>query len=90
VFSGCGGGLSIPIKTRVPVNVAVNNSLFINNFANNYVGGLYQFINEEVGNQTYIFGNKQFINNTALRGSGAVNFENFGHTVNQTSFIGVF
>ena len=90
VFSGRGGGLSIPIKTRAPVNVVVNNSLFINNFANNYGGGLYQFINEEVGNQTYLFGNNQFINNTALRGAGAVNFGNFGHTMDRTSFIGIF
>ncbi|XP_065897652.1 uncharacterized protein [Dysidea avara] len=90
VFSGRGGGLSILIKTSVPVNVVVNNSKFINNFASNYGGGLYQFINEEVGNQTYVFGNNTFINNTALRGAGAVNFGNFGHTINQTRFNGVF
>ena len=77
VLSGQGGGLSIPIKTSAPVKVVDNNSnMFINNFANNYEGGLYQFITEKVSNQTYMFGNNKFINSTAIHGAGAVNFGN--------------
>jgi len=79
IFSGRGGGLSLPVNASYPINIVVNNSLFINNFAKNYGGGLYCFIGGTVGNQTYMFGNNSFINNKAAIGSGAMNFGNFGN-----------
>ena len=80
IFSGRGGGMAMPIKVECPLNVVINNSLFMNNFAGNYGGGLYCFMDGTVGNQTYMFGNNRFVSNEALIGSGALNFGNFGNT----------
>ena len=81
VFSGRGGGLSMPINALWPLNIVINNSKFFNNFAENYGGGLYFHIMGNVSNQTYLFKNNIFISNIALVGSGAINFGNYGNTV---------
>ena len=81
IFSGRGGGLSMPINAVWPLNITINNSVFVNNFAENYGGGLYCHIMGNVGNQTYLFENSVFIKNRALVGSGAINFGNYGHTL---------
>ena len=81
LFSGRGGGMTLPVKeVTCPLNVVINNSLFMNNFAGNYGGGLYCFTSGTVGNQTWMFGNNRFIGNEATIGSGALNFGNFGST----------
>ena len=80
IFSGRGGGMAMPVNVECPVNVVINNSLFMNNFAGNYGGGLYCFLSGTVGNQTYMFGNNRFVSNEAMIGSGALNFGNFGNT----------
>lgn len=90
VFSGRGGALCMPIKTTASVNVVVSNCSFVNNFATNFGGAFYQFVNEIIGNQTYMFKGNKFFNNRALRGAGAVNFGNFGNNNEYTSFNGTF
>ena len=80
IFSGRGGGLAMPIRATFPLNVVVNNSVFINNFAENYGGGMYFFMGGTNGNQTYMFGNNTFRGNQALIGSGAMNFGNYAKT----------
>ena len=80
IFSGRGGGMAFPINITYPVNVIINDNLFMNNHAGNYGGGLYCFISGTVGNQTWMFGNNSFIGNKADIGSGALNFGNFGST----------
>ena len=85
IFTGRGGGLAMPISATFPVNVVVNNSVFINNFAENYGGGLFYFLGETNGNQTCMFGNNLFIGNQALIGSGAMNFANFAYTTPSTN-----
>ena len=72
--------MAIPVNATCPFNVIVNNSLFMNNYAGNYGGGLYCFISGTVGNQTWMFGNNSFIDNEAVIGSGALNFGNYGST----------
>ena len=80
IFSGRGGGMSITIKSASPLKIVVNNSLFTDNFASYYGGGLFHFISGIVGNQTYLFGNNTLIKNKASVGSGAQNFVNFGNS----------
>lgn len=70
----------MPINATFPLNVVINNSVFINNLATNYGGGLYCFIGGIFGNQTYMFGNNTFMGNQALIGSGAMDFSNFAET----------
>ena len=77
IFSGRGGGMAIPVKeVACPLNVVINNSLFMNNYAGNYGGGFYCLISGTVGNQTWMFGNNSFIGNEAVLGSGAFFFGN--------------
>ena len=80
IFSGRGGGVSMPINATWPLNIVVNNSVFTSNYANNNGGGLYCLIMGIVGNQTYLFENNVFVNNSAMIGSGAINFGNYGGT----------
>ena len=79
-FSGRGGGMALPVNTTCPLNVTINNNLFENNYASNYGGGLYYFIDGTVGNQTYMFRNNKFVGNKAGIGSGALSFINHGFT----------
>lgn len=72
--------MAMPINAECPLNVTIYNSVFVNNFAENYGGGLYCFISGTVGNQTYMFRNNSFVDNEAIIGSGALNFGNFGRT----------
>ena len=72
--------MALPVNTTCPLDVIINNNLFMNNYAGNYGGGLYCFIGEMVGNQTWTFGNNSFIDNEAVIGSGALNFGNYGST----------
>ena len=85
IFSGRGGGMAMPIKADCPLNITVNNSLFMNNFAQNYGGSMYYFMGGTNNNQTYMFGNNSYISNQALIGSGAMHFGNFGKTMPFTS-----
>ena len=85
IFSGRGGGLSMPINALWPLNIVVSNSMFVNNFAENYGGGLYCHIMGNVSNQTYVFQNNIFMKNRALVGSGAINFGNYGDTIPSTT-----
>ena len=88
IFSGRGGGMAMPIRATCPLKVTVNNSVFMNNFAQNYGGSMYCFMGGTNSNQTYMFGNNSFVNNEALIGSGAMHFGNFGRTSPNTSLHG--
>ena len=77
--------MAMPIKADCPLNITVNNSLFMNNFAQNYGGSTYYFMGGTNNNQTYMFGNNSYISNQALIGSGAMHFGNFGKTMPFTS-----
>ena len=81
IYSGRGGGLSMPINALWPLNIVINSSTFVNNYAENYGGGLFFHILGNIINQTYLIENNIFSNNSALIGSGAINFGNFGSTV---------
>jgi len=85
IFSGRGGGLSMPISATFPLNVVVNNSVFENNFAKNYGGGLFYYLGGTNGNQTYMIANNTFRRNKALIGSGAMNFGNFANAAPYTT-----
>ena len=69
-FSGRGGGLSIPVNITGEFNCTVNNSVFVNNFADVLGGGAYIFISVITLNQTYMFGNNIFRMNSADFGGG--------------------
>ena len=81
IFSGRGGGLSMPINAIWPLNIIVNNSMFINNFALNHGGSFYCHISENVSNQSYLFESNIFIKSRALLGSGAINIGNYGYSI---------
>jgi len=85
ILGGRGGGLAMPISATFPLNVVINNSVFINNFAKNYGGGLYCFLSGTNSNQTYMIANNTFIRNKALIGSGGINFGNFAGTAPSTT-----
>ena len=80
IFSGRGGGLSMPINASWPVSITINNSVFMNNLAENHGGSFYCHIRGTVGNLTYLFANNIFMHNKALIGSGAINLVNYGFT----------
>ena len=76
IFSGRGGGLSLVVNVTGIVNCIVNNSRFINNFAENLGGGVYISISESSTlKQFYLFANNVFISNAASYG-GAFFFAN--------------
>lgn len=77
IFIGRGGGLSMPIYGMSVINIVVTNSVFVNNFAEYFGGGLYCFIRGTIVSQTYLYKNNTFINNNSPAGSG-FNFGNFG------------
>lgn len=71
IFSGRGGGLSIVVNATADVNCIVNNSLFVNNSAENIGGAVYFSISESSTlHQIYMFSNCTFIMNTAFIGGG--------------------
>ena len=76
IFSGRGGGLSLVVNVTGRVTCIVNNSIFINNFAENLGGGVYISISESSTlKQFYLFANNIFISNAANYG-GAFFFAN--------------
>ena len=77
IFIGRGGGLSMPIYAMSVVNIVVTNSVFVNNFAEYFGGGLYCFIRGTIVSHTYLYKNNTFINNNSSVGS-AFNYGNFG------------
>ena len=79
-FSGRGGGMALPIYVACPVNVAINNNLFRNNFASNFGGGLYCVTAGTIDNQTNMFRNNTFCDNEAGIGSGALIFTNYAQS----------
>lgn len=71
IFSGRGGGVSIVINITTFVNLTINNSVFINNTAENFGGGVYMFISEtSTADQVFTFGNNNFTMNRATHGGG--------------------
>ena len=77
IFSGRGGGLSIVINITSEIHCTLNNSRFINNFAENFGGAVYVFISESsTMNQFYMFENNIFTSNGATYG-GACTFVRF-------------
>ena len=71
IFSGRGGGLSIVINITNFVNLTINNSMFVNNTAENFGGGVYMFISEtSTADHLFVFANNDFIMNTATHGAG--------------------
>ena len=85
IFSGRGGGLSIPVSLATSsLNCVVNNSVFINNYAENFGAGLFIFTGGFVANQTYMIGNNIFDNNLAANFAGALSFANFANTSSLT------
>ena len=81
IFSGRGGGMVIPVNVTCPLNIIVNNSLFMNNYASNVGGGLYCYTSTMFGTQTWMLGNNKFISNVAGIGPGALSFANYGTPV---------
>ena len=71
LYSGRGGGLAIIFNVTSPINCRV--CIFINNRAQALSGGLYSVVGEAHSNQTYLFKNNVFYNNSASL-SGAFNF----------------
>ncbi|XP_065906418.1 uncharacterized protein [Dysidea avara] len=79
IFSGRGGGLSIPVSLATSsLNCVVNNSMFVNNYAESFGGGYYIFISGFVVNQNYLIENNVFTQNVAGNIAGAFSFGNFG------------
>ena len=60
------------------LNCIVNNSVFINNYAESFGGGYYVFISGFVVNQKYLIENSTFMQNVAGKIGGAFSFGNFG------------
>ena len=84
IFIGRGGGLSMPFYAMPLVNVVVTNSVFVNNFAEKFGGGLYCIMYGTIISQTYLFENNAFINNNSPGGSG-VSFANYGDQTPSTT-----
>ena len=80
LFSGRGGGLSMPVNAIWPLNIVVNNSVFMSNLALHHGGSIYCHISGTVSNQTYLFENNIFIDNRAMNGSGGISLGNYGVT----------
>jgi len=71
IFSGRGGGLSIVVNATTFVHCIVNDSLFVNNSAENIGGAVYFSISESSTlHQLYMMSNSTFIMNTAFIGGG--------------------
>ena len=88
IFSGRGGGMAIIVKIPHLINIIICNILFENNYASNFGGGLYCYIDNTIDgtingttdNLTYIFRNNIFVGNKARLGSGAMSFINYGQS----------
>ena len=73
IFSGRGGGLSIVINITSEIHCTLNNSRFINNFAEKFGGAFYIFISESsIMNQFYKFENTIFTSNRATYGGACL------------------
>ncbi|XP_065919889.1 uncharacterized protein [Dysidea avara] len=71
IFSGRGGGLSIVVNATTVVQCIVNDSLFVNNSAENIGGAVYFSISESSTlHQLYMLRNNTFTMNTAPVGGG--------------------
>ena len=71
VFSGRGGGLSLVVNVTGVVICTVNDSIFVNNLADNLGGGVYVSISESSTlEQFYLFANNNFTSNAATYGGG--------------------
>ena len=86
IFSGRGGGLSIVINITSEIHCTVNNSRFINNFAESLGGAFYIFISESsTMNQFYKFENNIFASSGATYGA-ACSFAKFSEKVISEGF----
>ena len=71
IFAGRGGGLSLVINATGIVSCTINDSIFVNNLANNNGGGVYISTNEpSTLEQFYLFANNNFTSNAASYGGG--------------------
>lgn len=71
VFSGRGGGLSLVVNVTGIVKCIMNNSIFVNNSAENLGGGIYVSISESsTSYQFYLLANNVFTSNAASYGGG--------------------
>ena len=90
IFSGRGGGLSIVINITDFVNATINSSIFVNNTAENFGGGVYMFISDtSTSNQLFTFGNNVFIMNRATH-AGAFSYGNFVRVPREYSQTALF
>ena len=69
-FPGRGGALIVLISTHHPLNFVLNDSKMMDNSAQNFGASIYCVIIDGYYNQTYVFANNVFMNNTAPIGSG--------------------
>ena len=77
IFTGRGGGLSLVVNVTGMVICTVNNSIFVNNFADRFGGGVYISASERSTlEQFYFFANNNFTSNAASNGAGGVFFAN--------------
>ena len=65
IFSGRGAAMSVLVNVNTALNFILNNSVFVNNSAYNFGGGIYCLTAGGRINQTYLWSNNQFIGNRA-------------------------
>ena len=71
IFTGRGGGLSLVINVTGIVICTVNDSIFVNNLADNIGGAVYISTSERSTlKQFYLFANNNFTSNAASYGGG--------------------
>ena len=77
IFTGRGGGLSLVFNVSGIVICRVNDSIFVNNLADNLGGGVYISTSERSSSeQFYLFANNNFTSNAAGYGAGGFFFAN--------------
>ena len=73
IFTGQGGGLSLVVNVTGIVFCTVNDSIFVNNLADNFGGGVYISTSERSTlEQFYLFANNDFTSNAAGYGGGGI------------------
>ena len=70
IFPGCGGALTLLVNVNSPLNFVFNDSILINSIAEIFGASIYCVVQRACDNQTYMFANNIFMNNTAPSGSG--------------------
>ena len=83
LFPGRGGGLILLVNTNSTLNFVFNDSIVMNNVADTFGGGVYCLTQRGHINQTYMFANIIFMNNTGPVAGGL----SFINLVRQVNFI---